>query len=1518
MSFRWSPRPGQSHRTPSARRRKSDRRSSVLAALFETLETRALLTGATPVVHPTFVLWHPDGSPPGNYQSPSPIGYDPNQVRKAYGNDSVTVGGITGDGSGQTIAIVDAFDLPNALADLQAFDKQFGLPDPPSFKKVNENGLPGPLPPADSPGGWGVEEALDIEWAHSSAPLANIILVEANDPGSLLPKAVATAAGLPGVSVVSMSFGSGEFGGETALDSTFTTPNGHTPVTFLASTGDNGAPGGYPAYSPNVIAIGGTSLFLNPDNSYKSEVGWSGSGGGISQFEAQPSFQTGLPFAKRTIPDVSAIADPATGVAVYDTYDFGAATPWDAIGGTSLACPFWAGIIAITDQERVANGDSLLDGPSQTLPLLYGLPQADFHDITSGNNGFAAGPGYDLVTGRGTPVVPSLVRDLAPVSILVVVTPLPNAVEGSPLTDIQVAQFKDLAGNQPASSYIATINWGDGTPSTTGVVNDLGTGFYEVRSSHTYTDEGSFLATIKIASGSGTTVTATDPITVTDAPLSPAPQTVNMVEGTKYTNLVVGGFNDDNPFANPGDFSATIDWGDGKTTAGSVSSLGSGQFTVSGTKLYTEEGIYPVNVTVKDVGGQTTTILSTAQVDDAALTPIAKALNAVVGSAFANATVASFVDTGGADPVTDYSVVVDWGDGTQSTTATGAVSIVFRGNRFDVMAGHTYQHFGSGTYPVTVTISDEPNPLVVTASTVASSTVTLTDAALNALPQPFNVTEGQTYNSLVATFSSANIFAAASDFATPTINWGDGSAPTFGTITALGGGRFGVAGSHAYAEEGTYFAQVGVKSLGGASTQAFSTATVVDAGISVSAAPITTVAGQGVAATVASFTDGYALGQLSEFTATISWGDGTSDLGTITQPGGVGTTFFVSGAHAYAKPQIYALSISVSEPGGAAASDSTTAAVADAPFSVVSQTLQSITEGGSYAGAVGTFSTPNLIASAGDYVASVDWGDGSTTGGLVTTLGSQLVGGTLQQVFNVASATPHTYAEEGTYPVTLTVVSVGGTKESDSTDVTVLDAPISGVASAPVSLQAGTNFSGVVGSFVEYSAAPLGDFTATVDWGDGVLAPASVSMGPNGTFLVSATHLFTTPGTPTVSVHVSDVGGSTGTFTPGFTITDVPISATATPVAAVKNVPFSGQVATFTQINPFGSAAQFVAKINWGDGVTTTGAVTGSNGSYTVTGTHTFANATTSQPVTVSITHFVNGTPFATATVATTAHVLQSAAGRLNPASDNGVANNDGVTSIRTPAFLGTAEPGSVIKVYVAPSSSPTSVVLAGTTTTNSAGTWSLQIGPLGDGSYVVTAGMFDPGTGLSAQTVRLATGAFGGPLVIATTGPTVGGVSIDAAHGLLNVSFHTSAASIAPKGLMNAANYQLAMPVGLNGLTPLTPTGITSAKGANGLLVVTVHYGHALPAGAYVVTLSATGLTDLAGNMLRETKLVAFPQATNSPNPNYIAEIDVASNGVNSAPKVFVSKAEQLAAAQYAQFAQSHKVVRVPQSRPR
>jgi hypothetical protein len=327
--------------------------------------------------------------------------YSPGQIRHAYGFDRLPY-----NGAGQTVAIVDGFDDPHALVDLRTFDRAFGLADPPLFVKATPQGAP-PLNRT-----WAGEIALDVEWAHAIAPAARILLVEArSDTYTDLLAAVDYARRQPGVSAVSMSWGGTEFAGETAKDPIFTTPPGHGGVTFVASAGDNGAGTEWPAVSPNVLAVGGTTLRLTAQGAYGGEKAWAGGGGGRSWYEVRPAYQRPFqPYGQRTVPDVAYNADPNTGFYVYDSVpDAAGNVGWFSYGGTSAGAPQWAALVALADQGRAWAGRGALSGGPAAL---YAVSSADFHDITAAGNGFAAVAGYDLATGRGSPRADLVVADL--------------------------------------------------------------------------------------------------------------------------------------------------------------------------------------------------------------------------------------------------------------------------------------------------------------------------------------------------------------------------------------------------------------------------------------------------------------------------------------------------------------------------------------------------------------------------------------------------------------------------------------------------------------------------------------------------------------------------------------------------------------------------------------------------------------------------------------------------------------------------------------------------------------------------------------------------------------------------------------------------------------------------------------------------------------------------------------------------------------------------------------------------
>ena len=299
-------------------------------------------------------------------------------------------------GGAKAIAIVDAYDYPTAFSDLQIFSAQFGLPAPTTanFQVVYATGTP---PKADS--GWGLEAALDIEWAHAMAPHAKIYLVEAasNSYADLL-SAVNVASNYvaqAGGGEVSMSWGGSEFSFERFYDGYFT----KTGVVYFAAAGDS-AGTIWPSTSPNVVSAGGTTNSRDASGNLQAQLAWSSTGGGPSRYESRPSYQSAISQVvgnKRGTPDVAADADPNTGVWVYNVPD---CNGWCIVGGTSVAAPVWSGIV---------NAAGRFSSSSQVeLSTIYSNlgKAADFTDITQGScgphQGYVTGTGWDFCTGAGS------------------------------------------------------------------------------------------------------------------------------------------------------------------------------------------------------------------------------------------------------------------------------------------------------------------------------------------------------------------------------------------------------------------------------------------------------------------------------------------------------------------------------------------------------------------------------------------------------------------------------------------------------------------------------------------------------------------------------------------------------------------------------------------------------------------------------------------------------------------------------------------------------------------------------------------------------------------------------------------------------------------------------------------------------------------------------------------------------------------------------------------------------------
>lgn len=325
----------------------------------------------------------------GVTRNTTPSGYGPSDLQSAYSLPSSSAG------SGQTVAIVDAYNDPSAESDLSVYRSQYGLSPCTAangcFKKVNQKG--GTSYPRNN-GGWAQEISLDLDMVSAVCPNCHIILVEASSASnSNLAAAENTAISL-GANVVSNSYGGSETG---ASNSAYNHP-GHI---ITASAGDNGTGASQPCSYSTVVCIGGTSLSRASNARGWSETAWSGSGSGCSAYVTKPSWQIDTGCKMRSESDVSAVADPNTGVAVYDSYAYQGYSGWMVFGGTSVSSPVIASVYALAGNAASLNYAQSIWQHGGTSAL---------NDVTSGSNGTCsisyichAGVGYDGPTGWGTP-----------------------------------------------------------------------------------------------------------------------------------------------------------------------------------------------------------------------------------------------------------------------------------------------------------------------------------------------------------------------------------------------------------------------------------------------------------------------------------------------------------------------------------------------------------------------------------------------------------------------------------------------------------------------------------------------------------------------------------------------------------------------------------------------------------------------------------------------------------------------------------------------------------------------------------------------------------------------------------------------------------------------------------------------------------------------------------------------------------------------------------------------------------
>jgi autotransporter-associated beta strand protein len=620
------------------------------------------------------------------------------------------------------------------------------------------------------------------------------------------------------------------------------------------------------------------------------------------------------------------------------------------------------------------------------------------------------------------------------------VTP-PSATEGITTGTVTVASFQDSDSALTTGSFTATIGWGDGSAST-GAITSLGDGTFTVQGSHTYAEETATPLTFSVTVSDllGATTTSGNFIIVADAALTPAMVSPPAaIEGVDTGMRSVATFSDANANSSGGDFSATISWGDGTTSAGIISNNGNGTFSVLGHHAYLEEGSHGFSVKIQDVGGAMASPSGTITIADAPLTINSVAPPAATaGTSTGTVSVATFSDANLNPDINDFTATIDWGDGTSATS--GAIIDNHNGT-FSVQGSHTYS--AAGSFTLAVTVHDTGG-----ASTSGSAPITVSPGAglrFLSLTPPSPAEGTSTGVTTLATFTNGNPNAMASEF-TASIGWGDGGS-TAGTIVANGGGTFSVQGNHTYAEEGAFTLSLTVHDTGNSTmTSGNATTNVADVSV-VATGGFTISAGRGTdtpLVTVATFTDPASAEALADYTATTDWGDSTSpSTATITFSAG---TFTVADHHKYIAQGSFNITVTIHHDTAAAVMVTDTANVSNggivasggfmifgAPgFDTASYFIAPADKHDSNQ-IVATFTDLGGAGPVSDYSANIDWGDQSTSPGMISFNSTTMV--FTVRASHTYTAIPGTDAFTDTITVTIDRQSIPAATTTDAAKI---------------------------------------------------------------------------------------------------------------------------------------------------------------------------------------------------------------------------------------------------------------------------------------------------------------------------------------------------------------------------------------------------------------------------------------------------------------------------------------------------
>jgi hypothetical protein len=703
---------------------------------------------------------------------------------------------------------------------------------------------------------------------------------------------------------------------------------------------------------------------------------------------------------------------------------------------------------------------------------------------------------------------------------------------------------------------------------------------------------------VTIHHGTAPAAIVTDPVTVSDPGLDASGGfNLSATEGKDSGSQTLATFTDPGGSEAIGDYSATVNWGDGSSSAGTIALGADAQtFSVSASHTYARERGYTVSVTLHHGTATDSTVTSSATVSDPALAVTGGFnLSATEGSDSGSQTLATFTDPGGPEAFGNYSAAVNWGDGTLSA---GTITIGADGLTFTVSGNHTYAQEGS--YAVSVTLHHG-----TASDTTVSDSATVNDPALSVTGGfSLSATEGQDSGSqTLATFTDFGGAEALGNY-NATVNWGDGTS-SVGTIT-LGADSltFTVSGSHTYAQEGSYAVSVTLHHGTASDTTVSDSATVNDPALSaVGGFNLSATEGSSSASqTLATFTDLGGPETVGNYIATVNWGDGTASNGTIAF-GADGHTFTVSGSHTYSQEGSYSISVTLHHGTGLDSTVSDSATVGDPALAATGGFSVTAMEGSaSGSETLATFTDPGGPEAVGNYSAKVNWGDGTTSTGAI-------VLGPDGQTFSVSGS--HTYAQEGSYTLSITVHHGTAADSTVSGSATVGDPSV--VATGGFQLTAAQwkdSGSQTLATFTDPGGPePVGNYSATVNWGDGTASSGTIVLGADGqTFTVSANHTYAASGNfaGQVSISYGTSAGVTTSFTAAVNSAGIILSGTR--ISAVAGAPFNGEVASFNPGGWVASASAFRVSINWGDGsATSTGVITLSGGVFHVTGSHTYA-----------------------------------------------------------------------------------------------------------------------------------------------------------------------------------------------------------------------------------------------------------------------------------------------------------------------